>query len=54
MSDGLTLKLQLQLASEPGATVRMIFLEIFREVDVRLENNASQISWQSDENCVSN
>ena len=27
-----------------GATVRMIFLEIFREVDVRLENNACQIS----------
>ena len=27
---------------------------MFRQVAVRLENNACQISWQSDENCVSN
>ena len=41
MSNSLTFKLH------------YIFLENFREVAVRPENNACQISWQSDENCVS-
>ena len=28
---------------------KIFFLDISREVAVRLENNASQFSWQSDE-----
>ena len=41
MSNGLTFKLH-------------IFSWNFREIAVRIENNACQISWQSDGNCVSN
>ena len=42
MSNGLTFKLNI------------FILEICRTDDVRLETNACQISWQSDENCLSN